>query len=248
MAWFKIADGRLRFRGRMTHEPVVEWLTSEDGVAAVQAAASQIRFALFGRTRAARRRMRRELWSVVNSPVVRASIAAECDHYLAAWAELAYAPSLPRATIALHRLVVVPRTMILARALSRIMIRLAACPGIADLPDPFKAFFARRILSDMDDVIRRAAPSPRRPVCTQESWACVAIDTDFIWIDPIWSGPDWRGHVMMFEMPATRLQRRERLEVEAAIEQWKQTLPSLSRRQRDGTVQVAMDGMKLLRV
>ena len=72
MAWFKIADGRLRFRGRITQEPVVEWLTSEDGVAAVQAAASQIRFALFGRTRAARRRMRRELWSVVDSPAMRA--------------------------------------------------------------------------------------------------------------------------------------------------------------------------------
>ena len=248
MGWFKIADGRLRFRGRITQEPVVEWLTSEDGVGAVQAAASQIRFALFGRTRAARRRMRRELWSVVDSPVVRASIAAECDHYLAAWAELAYAPSLPRATIALHRLVVVPRTMILARTLSRVLTRLAACPGIARLPDPFKAFFARRILCEMDDAIRRAAPSPRRPVGTQESWACVAIDTDFIWIDPIWSGPEWRGHVTLFEMPATRLQRRERLEVEAAIAQWKQTLPSLSRRQRDGTVQVAMDGMNLLRV
>jgi hypothetical protein len=179
---------------------------------------------------------------------VRASIAAECDHYLTAWAELAYAPSLPRATIALHRVVVVPRTMILARTLSRVITRLAACPGIADLPDPFKVFFARRILCAMDDAIRHAAPSPRRPVRTQESWACVAVDTDFIWIDPMWSGLEWRGHVTMFEMPATRLQRRERLELEAAIEQWKQTLPTLSRRQRDGTVQVAMDGMKLLRV
>ena len=84
----------------------------------------------------------------------------------------------------------------------------------------------------MDDAIRRAAPSPRRPVGTQESWACVAIDTDFTWIDPMWSGPDWRGHVAMFEMPPARLKRRERLEVEAAIERWKQTLPSLSRQQR----------------
>jgi hypothetical protein len=247
MAWFKIADGRLRFRGRITHEPIVEWLTSEDGIAAVQAAASQIKFALFGRTRAARRRMRRELWSVVDSPAVRASIAAECDHYLAAWAELAYAPSLPRATIALHRLVVVPRTMILARTLSRVITRIAACPGIAELPDPFKAFLARWILCDMNDAIRRAAPSPRRSIYTQESWVCVALDTDFLWIDPMWSGPEWRGHVVMFEMPATRLQRRERHELEAAIEQWKQTLPNLSRRQRDGMVQVAMDGMKLLR-
>ncbi len=133
MSWFKIADGRLRFRGRITKQPVIDWLTSEDGTAAVQAAASQIRFALFGRLRAARRRMRRELWEAVDAPAVREVIAAECDSYLAAWAELAYAPSLPRATIALQRLVVVPRTMILARTLSRVMVRVAACPAIADL-------------------------------------------------------------------------------------------------------------------
>ena len=37
-------------------------------------------------------------------------------------------------------------------------------------------------------------------------------------------------------------------DLEAAIERLKQTLPKLSRQQRDGTVQVAMDGMTLLRV
>jgi len=248
MSWFKIADGRLRFRGRITKQPVIEWLTSEDGTAAVQAAASQIRFALFGRLRAARRRMRRELWEAVDAPAVREVIAAECDPYLAAWAELAYAPSLPRATIALHRLVVVPRTMILARTLSRVMIRLATCPAIADVSDSFKAFLARRILCEMDAAIRRAAPSPKRPVHAPESWACVALDCDFTWIDPIWSGPDWRGHVMLFEMPAKGLQRRQRRELEAVIERLKQTLPNLSRQQRVGTVQVAMDGMTLLRV
>ena len=248
MAWFKIADGRLRFRGRITQEPVVEWLTSEDGVAAVQAAASQIRFALFGRTRAARRRMRRELWSVLDTPAVRASIASECDHYLAAWAELAYAPSLPRATIALHRLVVVPRTMILARTLSRVLTRLAACPGIADLPDPFKAFSpggfsarwmtrsgARRPRLGVLSALRSRGPASPSTPTSHGSTRCGP-------------GPTGVATSLMFEMPPTRLKRRERLEVEAAIERWKQTLPSLSRQQRDGTVQVAMDGMRLLRV
>jgi hypothetical protein len=248
MSWFKISDRRLCFRGRITNQPVIEWLTSEDGTAAVQAAASQIRFALFGRVRAARRRMRRELWEAVNAPAARESIGAECDPYLAAWAELAYAPSLPRATIDFHRLVVVPRTMILARTASRVTVRLAACPAIAALPDPFKSFLARRVLCEMNDAIRRATPSPDRPVYAHESWACVALDSDFEWIDPMWSGPDWRGHVMLFEMPAARLQRRQRRELEVAIERLKQSLPKLSRQQRDGTVQMAMDGMTLLRV
>lgn len=248
MSWFKVSDGRLCFRGRITRPPVIEWLSTEDGTDAVRAAASQIRIALFGRVRAARRRLGRELWQAVDQASVRESIAAECAPYLAGWAALAYAPSLPRATVALHRLVVVPRTMILARTASRVTTRLAACPAIADLPDPFRAFLARRILREMDVAIRHASPSPRRPVYAHESWVCVDLDSDFEWIDPMWSGPDWRGHVMLFEMPTVGLRRRQRHELEAAIERLKQTLPNLSRQQRDGTVQAAMDGMTLLRV
>lgn len=246
MSWFAVADGQLRCRGRITKQPVTDWLVAEDGTAAVQAAARQIGFSLFGRVRAARCRMRRELWEVVATPPVREAIAAECERYPAAWAELAYAPSLPRTTIALHRLVVVPRTMILARTLSGVTRRLAACPGMATLPDPFKAFFARWILCEMDRAIRRAAPSARRPVYSQESWACVAHDSNFTWIDPMWSGPEWLGHVMMFEMPATGLPRRDRRALEAAIEQVTQSLPTLSRERRAGTVQIAMDGMARL--
>jgi hypothetical protein len=248
MSWFKIKDGRLRFRGRITKQAVDDWFATEDGAAAVHAASLPIRFALLGRVRAARRRMRRELWEAVDAPAVRASIAAECDRYLAAWAELAYAPSLPRVTISLHRLVVVPRTMILARTLSRMTARLAACPRLDAVPDPFKSFLARRILCEMDDAIRRASPSAQRPVHAHESWACVALDSDFTWIDPMWSGADWRGHVMLFELPSARLQRRERRELETAIERLKQTLPNLSRQHRQGTVHEAMDGMKLLSV
>ena len=248
MAWFKVSGGRLCFRGRITKQLVSEWLTSEDGTAAVEAAASEIRFALFGRIRAARRRMRRELWQAIDAPAVHASITAECAPYLAAWAELAYTPSLPRVTIALHRLVIVPRTMILARTVVSRDEPPRRVSGDRDCPDPFKAFFARRVLCEMDAAIRRAAPSPKRPVHVHESWACVALDSDFTWIDPMWSGPEWRGHVMLFEMPSTPVQRRHRRELEVAIARFAQTLPTLSREQRDGTVQVAMDGMTLLRV
>ncbi len=246
MSWFDVANGRLRYRGRITKQPFTDWLTSEDGNAAVQEAARQIRFALTGRVRAARRRIYRELWAAVAASPVRESIAAECGRYPAAWAELAYAPSLPRATISLHRLVVVPRSMILARTVSGVSRRLAACPGIANLPDSFKAFFARWILCEMDQAILRAAPSPLRPFYSQESWACVALDSDFTWIDPMWSGMEWRGHVMMFEMPTTRLARRDRRALEETIAQIRQSLPNLSREQRAGTVQMAMDGMQRL--
>jgi len=62
----------------------------------------------------------------------------------------------------------------------------------------------------------------------------------------MWSGEEWRGHVMMFEMPTTRLARRDRRALEETIAQIRQSLPNLSREQRVGTVQMAMDGMQHL--
>ena len=76
----------------------------------------------------------------------------------------------------------------------------------------------------------------------------MGLDPDFTWIDPMWSGAEWRGHVMMFEMPSVRLPRRERAELEAAISRLKESLPNLSRQQRDNTVRAAMDGLNRLRL
>ena len=244
MSWFDVADGRLRFRGRITKQPILEWVASADGTKAVDAAAREIRFSLFGRTGAARRRLCRALWGAMAAPSLRDAIAAECDKYLAAWTELVYAPSLPRTSIAHHRLVVVPRVMIMGRTTSGIAARMAASLQSSGVDQQFSTFFSRWILGRMDDAIRRAKPSPRRPVHAQESWACVEIDRELVWIDPLWTGPDWRGHVVMFEMPASRLQRRDRRQLEAAIGELQQSLPLLTRQQRDSAVRLANDQIR----
>lgn len=243
MPWFDIADGRLRFAGRITGEPIREWLASAEGTAAVQAAAAGIRFSLFGRSRSARRQMRRRLRQALAAPSVRETVAAECARYVDAWTPLAYAPSLPRVNIGLQRVVVVPRVMIVWRAASPTTARLAESLQTADVPDPFRAFFATWVVGRMDDAIRRARPSPERPLYAQQPWACVALYGDVVWIDPLLSGTDWQGHVVMFEMPAARLQRRDRRELTATIEELTQSLPNLSRLQRDKTVRIAMDQM-----
>jgi hypothetical protein len=247
MSWFDVAEGRLRFRGRLTKDPIREWVSSEEGAVAVQAAAREIGFSLVGRTRSARNRMRRRLWEAIAAPSLRDTVAAECDRYVAAWSQLAYAPSLPRLSLAARRVVVVPRVMIAWRTVSGATARLAACLQRADVPDLFKAFFAGWVFSRMEDAICRAQPRPERPLSARESWACVAVDTDLIWIDPSWSGPEWRGHVVMFEMPAPRLQRRDRRELEVAIAQLTQSLPNLTRGQRDHTVRMAMDQLASVR-
>lgn len=247
MPWFDIADGRLRFRGRITKQPILEWIATREGADTIQAAARQSGFSLLGRIRSARRRICRDLWDAVTAAPVREAIAAECDRYLGAWTQLAYAPSLPRVTVALHRLVVVPRTMILARARPGVSARVEACLETTGVAESFKPFFSRWLFHSMDDAIRRGGPSPQRPIHAHETWACVALDSDFIWIDPLASGPAWRGHVMMFEMPVPRLQRRDRRELETAVEQLKQSLPHLARLQRDSIVRIATDQMTSLR-
>ncbi len=247
MSWFDVADGRLRYRGRVTKHPVAEWMASDDGRVFIEAAARQIPFALLGRIRTARRRLSRELQAAVAAPALRAALPGECDRFLGACTDLAYAPSLPRLTVALQRLVVVPRAMIPGRALPSAGARIAERLG-AHVPDSFKSFFSRWTLGSMDDAVRRARPCPERPVHARESWACVGLDTDFVWTDPTWSGPEWRGHLVMYEMPTLRLRRRERRELEDAVTQLTQSLPGLSRVQRDALVRLAADQMTSLNV
>ena len=243
MAWFDIADGRLRFGGRLTRDPIREWLATDDGAASLREAVARTRFSVFGRTAAARRQISRDLWRAISMPTVRDAVAAECGRYLEAWTSLAYAPSLPRLSLAYRRLVVVPRVMIIWRIASRTMARVAGALEQAGVPESFRAFFARWVVIRMDDAVRRAAPSPLRPLHAEEGWACVGVDDDMLWVDASRSGPDWQGHVVMYEMPAPTLPRRERQELEARIAELLEALPNLSRPQRDRMVRTAMDEM-----
>jgi hypothetical protein len=246
MPWYHAPGGRLRFRGRVTGEPVAGWLATRDGSEAVRAAADRIRFSILGRSRSAHRRLRRELQTALTSPAAHATFAAVGDGFLKGWTALAYAPALPRATVALRRLVLVPRTLVQGRMLTPIAMQVAACPALAPLPDPFKMFLARWMLDDMNRAIGRAAPSPDRPVHAYDAWACVALDDEFTWIDPLWAGAEWRGHTMLFEMPDGGLRRRDRQELHAAIERVRAALPNLSRQHRDSLLRLAVDGMASL--
>jgi len=245
MAWFDVSGGRLRFRGG-DRQPVREWLASTEGTAAARTAAGEVRFALLGRERAGRRQLTRALSKAITSPAAREALAAECQHFLVAWTQLAYAPALPRLALSGRRLVVVPRTMIAARSAGGISKRLGAALG-PSMPDDFKTFFASWILRAMNDAIGRAAPDPRRPVHALESWACVHVQPDFVWLDPFLTGDSWRGHVVMFELPTGGLRRRERHALVRAIAELAESLPGLARVTRDSTVRLALDQMASLR-
>jgi hypothetical protein len=245
MAWFDVDGGHLRFR-RTSREPVRDWLASGEGADAIQTTARAIRFSLIGRTRSARRHLTRRLCDAVHFSSTRTALAAECASFVAIWTQLAYAPALPRLTLNSHRLVVVPRSMIIGRSSSPAARRLAAALG-PSVPDGFKTFLARWVLRAMDDAIKGSAPDPKRPLHAEESWACVHVDPDFLWVDPYLSSNAWRGHVMMFELPAGGLRRRDRLELTAAITELTTSLSSLTRLSRDGTVRMAAHQMESMR-
>ena len=245
MAWFDVSSGRLRFRGT-SRNPVRDWLGTREGAAAIQDAARTVGFSLFGRSRVARRRLTQTLSQALDSPASRAALEAECQHFLAIWSQLAYAPALPRLTLEGHRLVVVPRAMIVGRSAGAATKRLGAALG-ASVADDFKAFFALWVLRAMDDAVRRAAPDSKRPLLAHESWSCVHVEPSFLWVDPLVSGEGWRGHVMMFELPPGGLRRRQRQAVDAAVAKLSASLANLTRIARDGTVRMAFDQLATMR-
>jgi hypothetical protein len=137
--------------------------------------------------------------------------------------------------------------MIVWRVVSKAVARVASSVRGADVPDQFRAFFSHWVVSRMDHAIRSAGPSPRRPLDAKESWACVAVDNEMLWVDVLGLGAEWQGHVVMFEMPSPRLSRRDRHSLEGAIAGLSESLTGLSRAQRDRTVRLAMDAMESVR-
>lgn len=248
MSWYKVSDGRLRYRGRVTKGPFTAWTATPEGTTAIDAEAKKIRFSLIGRQRAAKRRLWRELQSVIVEPWMQRALHAEPDHYLSVWAGLAYAPALPRVQVNLRRLVAVPRTMIAARALSGLTARLLAHPAFAALDAPLRSFFCSAVIAEMDAALRRAKPSPRRPARSREAWACIALDDRFTWVDPLWSGREWQGHVLLFEMPEPGLSRRERRELETVVENLQASIAGMSFVHRDATVRSASAALTAVRV
>lgn len=246
MSWFRVSGGRLRYRGRITRDPFTAWAATREGSEALDAVAATMRFRLFASARAARR-VWRALDRATRTEALRQALQSEADRYLAVMANVSYAASLPRTTVALRRLVVVPRAMIVGRARQPLWKRLRSSGALAEVPEAARVFLVDRLLTEMDAAVRNASPSPRRPVGAHDGWGCVAVDPQFVWVDPLWSGDEWTGHVFMYEIPPSGLSRQQRKDLAAAITRLREDLPSLSRIERDGLVRSAIDSLALAR-
>ena len=232
MRWFRVSNGRLEYRGRITREPFMRWTETKDGTAAIARVAAGIRFSLFGRSRAARRRIWRALEDASRVESFVAAVRAEAARYMEVLASLSYSDTLPRVHIALHRLVLVPRALIAGRARVALFARLVEAPALAGLDDSARIFLLEQLVKEMDAALQIGAPSPRRPIHAHDEWACVGVSKGLVWVDPLWAGADGTGHVFMCELPRAGLSRRDRKAVEAAIAGMAASVSSLSPRQR----------------
>lgn len=239
MGWFRINRDRLEYRGRITRDPFTKWTATKEGADAVARVARSIRFSLIGRSRAARRRMWRALEAATRVESFAAAIAAEAPRFMQVVAGLSYADALPRAHISLHRLVLVPRAMVTARAQTGVFERLAKAPALADLDEAVRIFLLTQLVIEMDAALQSASPTPRRPVQAQDEWACVGVSKGVVWADPIWAGPDGTGHVFVYEFPRAGLPRRGLKAIEAAITEMSSSVTTLSRAERVALVRAA---------
>jgi hypothetical protein len=239
VSWFRVNGGRLEYRGRITREAYTAWAATKDGVEAVSRAARGARFSLLGRSRSARRRIWRALDAASRTEPLASAMAAEAVRYMQLLATLAYADALPRAHVALHRLVLVPRAMSVGRAHAGVVERLAQVSTVRELDAAVRTFFLDQLVIEMDAALRRASPSPRRPIEAPDGWACVGNRVGMVWVDRVLAGPDGSGHLFMYEFPRGPQRRRDRKALELAIEQLSVSVSSLSRAQRASLVRAA---------
>jgi hypothetical protein len=239
VSWFRVNGGRLEYRGRITRDAYAAWTATRDGLDAVSRAARGARFSLLGRSRSARRRIWRALDAASRTEPLASAMAAESVRYMQLLATLAYADALPKTHVALHRLVLVPRAMSVGRAHAGVTERLAQTPALAELDDGVRAFFLGQLVIEMDAALRKASPSPRRPVEASDGWACVGDRAGTVWVDRILAGPGGTGHIFMYEFPREPLRRRDRKALELAIEQLTVSVSSLSREERANVVRAA---------
>jgi hypothetical protein len=239
MAWFDVSDGQLEYRGRIDRAPFDAWLGTPEGSSALAAAASRLRFRFLGRHRAARRDIWKMLSQAARDEPLASALNAAAGDYLRAMSELPYAAGLPRTQVGLRRVVVVPRVMIAGRARTAVTPKISRSPALSSVDEAVLAFFLDEIIVQLDSAVQRARPTATRPVRGTQEWACVGIDTRYVWVDPYWSGPRWFGHVFLYEWPQGRVSRRDRKGLERALADLQEAVGTLSRERRHDLVRTA---------
>jgi len=236
----RYSRGRGRYTGRIDRASFGAWCASADGRSVVEPIAARMRFALFGRRGAARRRVWRQLTAAARSTPVAAPLQREIDAYVARLAAIAHARDLPRVGIELRRLVVVPRFFANAAIDRRIDAALEPQPAFAARHGrkPLRDWFIFTLIDAIEAGLVAAKPSPTDPLPAGSDWIVVGVNDRFEWRIPF-AGPAWPGHYYLLELTRAPLTRAVRKATRDAVAAMEASLPSLSRAQRDAIVRQA---------
>jgi len=232
-ALVRYSRGRTEYTGRVDRAAFAAWADSPDGRAVVGRLASEMGFALFGKTRAARRRLWRELTAASRSESCIAALQSTIDRALGYLDTLVHARALPRLGVDLHRLIAVPRLFVNAAMARRMDVLLDKEPIFASANgrQSLRDWFSLTVVRSAEAAIAQARPSPSVPLPAGEGWIIVGIDEGFEWHVPFHE-PAWPGHYYLLELTRAPITRGVRKHAAQAIDRLAASLPSLSRLQR----------------
>jgi hypothetical protein len=221
--------GHLRYTGKITRESFSLWADSPAGRKALEDVAARVRFSLFGRMRAARKKTWRELIEASRANTVGLVLQHETDAYLSRLDTFAYADRLPYVMVDLRRIIVVPRVFVNGEAHRRIQRALQTQPLFAGLSggDSLRRWFTFGLIDSLAGAVIEAQPSIRRPLPAGEGWVVVGVDEDFQWQVPF-DGPAWPGHYFVLELTRRPLTRAVNKAAADAITHLAGALPSLT--------------------
>jgi hypothetical protein len=221
--------GHLKYTGKITRESFAEWADSPGGREALDRVAAGVRFALFGRLRAARKKTWRELIDAARANTAGLVLQHETDAYLSRLDTVVYADALPYVMVDLRRLIVVPRVFVNGEAHRRIQRALQTQPLFAGLSggDSLRRWFTFGLIDSLAGAVTEVRPSVRRPIPAGDGWIVVGVDEDFQWQVPF-DGPAWPGHYFVLELTRRPLTRAVNKAAAETIAHLQQSLPLLT--------------------
>jgi len=229
----RYSGGRLRYTGRIDRTALAAWCTTSEARSVVEPIVSTVRFALFGKVRAAQRAIWRETGEAARSYEIAARLQQELDGFLSCLSTLAYARDLPCVGIDLHRLIVVPRLFANAAVDRRIDTLLEEHPAFATLDgrQPLRDWFTLQMIASIEAALVDARPSPTRPLAAGPDWIVVSVNERFEWRLPF-RGPAWPGHYYLLELTRAPITRGVRKAAAEAIARMESALTALPRSHR----------------
>ena len=234
-AWIRHSRQRFVYTGHIGRGPFSQWAQTTRGHAVVNEIASTIRFALFGKARAARQRLWRGLAAAARDETVVDIVQSEAQVYLKHLGDLAYSDGLPRDTVQCRRLVVVPKVLLNGNAYGAIETRLAGHHAFSSLEgdEALRQFFVLRLVEDMDAGATRLQPTIKNALAAGPGWLVVGRNRTFEWRVPVMDEPSWGGHYYVLEVTREPISRTLRKAVDASMTEMEKALPSLARLQRN---------------